>query len=785
MDDNTSTFVIKAKNVHGDKYNYKKSVYVDSKTKIIITCAIHGDFQQTPSNHYKYQCSKCSIEDKSRTKIAEAQETFLDKAILVHGKRYDLSKVCYQGSANKIKVCCNYHGEFEIAAKHFLSGSGCKKCGKEQAAKKVTEKAKNEFEGKARIVHKKKYFYSNVTYTGYTNKVSIICPIHGEFLQTPRKHLEGSGCHECGSNKKETFKAVPQPTEVKRQKLTTESFIERAKQTHGEKYNYKNTVFTKSHTPLTIICPLHGEFKQNPYNHLKGAGCKKCAVQKSFKTEEQFIKQAQLKHNNFFGYSKIQFQSMNEPVTIICPFHGEFNQKPTSHLQGFGCSQCQKPSQLDPKKTDGFIEEANQVHNFAWKYDKTVYKNTHEKVIITCPEHGDFQQTPASHKRGRGCPICGALKGNISQRLTTEQFILKAQEIHDDKYDYALSKYETSQKEIKITCKSHGVFEQAPSNHMQGIGCPLCAKEKISDKLSLPFSEFEIRARKKHGNIYLYKKSNYKRIGEKAIITCPEHGDFEQVAYFHVQGGKCPTCWSLDTRMQAPEFIAKAKEVHGERYNYDRIECNGVDSIVSIKCNTHGIFQQKVQQHLLGSGCEQCYRDSTKLNQTDFILDCNKAHSAPNDYSHAVYENIRPKIEIICSQHPAFTPTANDHKHGGGCPRCAEYFRNLDNKDPNTPCYLYYLTLKHGHLIFYKIGITTKGVSNRFKTLGKDGVKIVEQTEVLTSLHKAIEAEQDILHEFKKYKLLMSDVLLTTRGGTECFSDDVMEIHGVIIEDYL
>jgi hypothetical protein len=98
---------------------------------------------------------------------------------------------------------------------------------------------------------------------------------------------------------------------------------------------------------------------------------------------------------------------------------------------------------------------------------------------------------------------------------------------------------------------------------------------------------------------------------------------------------------------------------------------------------------------------------------------------------------------------------------------------------------LYYITLKTESLIFYKIGITTKSVNKRFSTLMKDNTEIVEQSSILTTLHNAIVAEQQILMEFANHKLVMSDTLKHTGGGTECFADDVLGIYDMMLEDYI
>lgn len=181
-------------------------------------------------------------------------EEFIEKAKLVHGDKYNYSKVNYINNNTKVQIICPIHGEFCQRPKDHLKGQGCIRCsGKER---KTTES----FIEQAKNIHGDKYDYSLINYTTIMSKVRITCPVHGEFLQVASKHLCGQGCPFCRKNKKDT----------------TESFIEKAKHVHGDKFNYSNTVYLNNWTKLSIICPIHGEFLQTPNDHLDGCGCPKC-----------------------------------------------------------------------------------------------------------------------------------------------------------------------------------------------------------------------------------------------------------------------------------------------------------------------------------------------------------------------------------------------------------------------------------------------------------------------------------------------------------------------------
>lgn len=182
--------------------------------------------------------------------------------------------------------------------------------------------------------------------------------------------------------------------------------------------------------------------------------------------------------------------------------------------------------------TSEFIERARQVHGDRYDYARTVYVNRKLKVIITCREHGDFEQRAADHTRGKGCLACGG-KG----ALTTSEFITKARQVHGDRYEYDRTSYVRAITKVIITCPEHGDFEQCPSDHTRGIGCPSCGGCKPHTT-----AEFITRARNVHRSLYNYSKSVYVNKSTKLIITCPEHGDFKQTPNNHTQGVGCPSC---------------------------------------------------------------------------------------------------------------------------------------------------------------------------------------------------------------------------------------------------
>ena len=310
-------------------------------------------------------------------------------------------------------------------------------------------------------IHGDKYDYSKTIYVHSEKPVKIICPIHGEFEQIAVIHKRGGNCPKCN---------------LDASKLSKEEFIKRASKIHDNFYNYSKVNYINAKTKVKIICPIHGEFEQQPDNHLNGQKCYHCSIEESKLTKEEFIEKAQLIHGDKYDYSLVKYIGSRQKVKIICPIHGEFEQTPNSHLQGVGCSRCY----FDTKQytQEEFIEKANLIHDNKYDYSKTIYNGITEKVKIICPIHGEFEQKASSHISGSGCYQCGCEK----RKLSIQEFIEKSNLIHKNKYDYSLVDYKSSQDKVKIICPIHGEFEQQPNNHLHGQGCPKCSEVKIVSK---------------------------------------------------------------------------------------------------------------------------------------------------------------------------------------------------------------------------------------------------------------------------------------------------------------
>lgn len=193
------------------------------------------------------------------------------------------------------------------------------------------------------------------------------------------------------------------------------------------------------------------------------------------KTTEEFIQQAIAVHGDKYDYSLVEYKHCESKVTIICPVHGLFNQSPRSHLQGKGqgCIECAGKAK---KTTKSFVQQAIAIHGDTYDYSLVEYVNGKTKVKIACRTHGIFEQLPNNHLRVGGCAKCGANRRGFKCRSTKSRFIQQAKSVHGKTYDYSLVEYINAHTPVTIICSKHNLFSQTPDDHLRGRGCPQCAK---------------------------------------------------------------------------------------------------------------------------------------------------------------------------------------------------------------------------------------------------------------------------------------------------------------------
>lgn len=211
------------------------------------------------------------------------------------------------------------------------------------------------------------------------------------------------------------------------------------------------------------------------------------------------------------------------------------------------------------------------------------------------------------------------------RKKTTKEFIESAKRIHGDKYDYSKVEYVNNLTKVCIICPEHGEFWQTPSNHINGNrprGCPVCGIIETNRKNTYTLDEFIGKARKVHGDKYDYSKVEYNGSTSKVCIICPEHGEFWQTPSSHLVGCGCPYC-SGNAKDDSKTFIEKAENIHCGKYDYSSVEYVNSQTPVKIICPIHGEFTQLPNNHLSKRyGCPKCSHIISKKEEELYDFIC-------------------------------------------------------------------------------------------------------------------------------------------------------------------
>lgn len=385
-------FISKAKVIHGLKYNYEKVNYISAKSNVTITCPVHGDFKQAPTNHLSGKgCRKCFL-DRRADELKISQTEFLSVINKIHGKRYDLSEVKYVNAHTNIKVKCYDHGYFYPSPQAFKKGGNCPKCVIDSRTGK-SKVSHSEIISQFKKVHKEKYDYSKVVYSTKTTKVSIGCVNHGFFNQSPKQHINGAGCPKCAGNKS----------------FTTNTFLNELKVRNlwNDNYDYSELKYKNAKSKVRIKDKSTDTYHLcDPWSILnRGSGLDISNAENKTKYAKIVFNKV---HGNTYDYSLLKYTTTKNKIKIICRIHGLFKQPYSNHLNGQGCPKCgddQIGKKLRKKLTE-VIDDFRIIHGNRYDYSDVEYKSSKQKVKIVCKKHGVFNQTPGSHLNGSGCPKC-------------------------------------------------------------------------------------------------------------------------------------------------------------------------------------------------------------------------------------------------------------------------------------------------------------------------------------------------------------------------------------------
>ncbi len=437
--------------------------------------------------------------------------------------------------------------------------------------------------------------------SGYKTAESIIkvtCIKHDKtYVKNARSHSDTKyGCMKCSKE----FN-----------KITPETFTQRARDIYQDRYNYKFpgvTEFINFRENIIVICTIHGDNNVNPSNHLiSKIGCYKCAkvANNSIRvTNEEFINKAAKVHNSRYSYELCEYTIAVNKVKIRCQTHGYFDQVAADHLAGSGCLKCVGRN----KTTAEFIAECIKKHEYAYDYSLIHYEHSRSIIQLICREHPQhpFSIKAVDFLQGTGCAKCGRLRGIQKRRILYEDFITQARLTHGDKYVYKKEWYTSMTSLVAIECPKHNIiFSQRAGVHVKGSGCPECAKESHREKMRTPYASFIAQAIEVHKGKYTYIEDSYTTMRESVTIVCPIHGSFCRKACHHIEGASCVQC--SDFVRTTEQFIRKSIEKHGSKYNYDKVIYVDCFTPVEIICNMgHGSFQRIPNQHMMGKGCPMC-----------------------------------------------------------------------------------------------------------------------------------------------------------------------------------
>ena len=420
------------------------------------------------------------------SKISHKTNLFIEKSRKKHGDKYSYEKTIYEKAKVKVIITCEEHGDFIITPDGHLSGKGCLECSKLSRTNK-RRNTKLDFIARGEETWGDKYCYELFEYKNSEIKGVIRCKEHNiEFEQTPTNHYKGKeGCQKCKKNKIRT----------------NEEYIRDCQSRYKDKYCYDETKFTAMNKKIAIYCNNHGGlFTQNAYSHLNGSNCPICSG--NYCDTEIFIEKAKISHGDRFDYSEVIYINSKNEIKIICPLHGSFYQLPTVHLRkdALHCPECVRDKMSKPKYSlDDFKKLAVEKHGKRYDYSLIVnYYNVRTSVPIRCYIHGVFSISAAAHLTGQGCIKCGYLSAAEKTKLSIEVIKERIGECHGDRYVYDFSNHISCHDKIDIDCKYHGKFRQSISKHMQGQGCPECARYK--NFIFIINAPYEI----KNDNKYLY-----------------------------------------------------------------------------------------------------------------------------------------------------------------------------------------------------------------------------------------------------------------------------------------
>ena len=365
-----------------------------------------------------------------------------------------------------------------------------------------------------RELYGNKYTYNPELIINSYTKFPVECDCGNVFTTTASDHLR-YGCPVCGraaSNKKRSY--------------SQEEYLTKLKEVHGDKFDTSRLNYVKNNIKITLGCkadPTHGFFEISPVEALRGHGCQKCGGTYKMSNDEYIAKLKEV-HGDRYDLSLVDFKGSRYPVKAICKDHGEFEMRADHFMKGGNCPRCSRIITGQKTKSDKeeFQERVKKLYGDAYDTSESIYLGSGLPITVRCLEHGYFDTIPARLLSGTGCYKCGREKSRLALFTTKEEkfekFVKKGRRVHGDKYTYYLEDHVDSQTKTRIKCNNcNRFFQQAPSRHCRGDGCPYCNESTGEKRLAKIFDKLEVSYQRE------YKIANTNTRYEYDFFL-PEHG---------------------------------------------------------------------------------------------------------------------------------------------------------------------------------------------------------------------------------------------------------------------
>lgn len=341
-----------------------------------------------------------------------------------------------------------------------------------------------------------------------------------------------------------------------------------------------------------------------------------------------------------------------------------------------------------------FIDKAKSIHGDKYDYSKVVYVNNKTRITLICPKHGEFTIRPFNHiVSGDGCSAC-RYEAKYDLKYYIDKLLAKYPNLNISKNQDLTEKVKRRELgNILLSCPMHGDYKVKLKWLIDNTGktdrgnialkCPKCYKKELEKKREDKLEEAREALRKsrdiekevydKFGNKYELITKDYKSPTMKLTLKCEKHGYFLINLLKLEESEGCPNCVA-DERFN--EFLIKAKEIHGDAYEYKKGGFRGkLTDLVHLVCPKHGVQPMRAQTILSGTGCKQCYleRDGSRFVKysNDSVLERIKAiHGDTYDYSLFKYGGSEVKVKLICKHHGVFEITPHSLLKGHGCYQC-------------------------------------------------------------------------------------------------------------------